>query len=56
VSYIDFPDALRGKYQCHTEADLTRLRATGCDHVFSEVSIGVDRYVSWLALAERAAG
>ena len=49
VSYIDFPDALRGKYQCHTEADLTRLRATGCEHVFSDVAGGVTRYVHWLA-------
>ena len=49
VSYIDFPDALRGKYQCHTEADLTRLRATGCDHVFSSVASGVSGYVAWLA-------
>jgi len=49
LSYIDFPDALRGKYQCHTQADLSRLRATGCDHVFSDVAAGVQRYVDWLA-------
>ncbi|MEX8499383.1 ADP-glyceromanno-heptose 6-epimerase [Leptothrix ochracea] len=49
VSYIDFPDALRGKYQCHTEADLARLRATGCDHVFADVASGVAQYVAWLA-------
>jgi ADP-L-glycero-D-manno-heptose 6-epimerase len=48
VSYIDFPDALRGKYQCHTEADLTRLRATGCDHAFADVATGVAQYVAWL--------
>lgn len=49
VTYIDFPDALRGKYQCHTEADLSRLRATGCDHVFADVATGVQRYIDWLA-------
>lgn len=49
VSYIDFPDALRGKYQCHTEADLARLRATGCDHAFADVATGVAQYVAWLA-------
>ncbi|MDQ5942067.1 MAG: ADP-L-glycero-D-manno-heptose 6-epimerase [Pseudomonadota bacterium] len=49
VSYIDFPDALRGKYQCQTQADLTRLRATGCDHAFSDVAGGVASYVRWLA-------
>lgn len=49
VTYVDFPEALRGKYQCHTEADLTRLRATGCDHAFADVATGVRRYVEWLA-------
>lgn len=50
VEYIPFPDALVGKYQCFTQADLTRLRATGCDHVFADVASGVQRYVGWLAL------
>lgn len=49
VEYIPFPDALVGKYQSFTEADLTRLRSTGCDHVFADVATGVKRYVDWLA-------
>ena len=49
VEYIDFPAALVGKYQSFTQADLTRLRATGCDHVFADVAAGVRDYVSWLA-------
>jgi len=49
VEYIDFPPALVGKYQCHTQADLTRLRASGCRHVFVDVAAGVERYVRWLA-------
>jgi len=48
VEYIDFPDALVGKYQCHTEADPGRLRATGCEHAFVDVATGVRRYVEWL--------
>ncbi len=48
VDYIDFPAALVGKYQCFTEADLARLRATGCDHVFADVQTGVRNYVDWL--------
>ena len=48
LDYIPFPDALRGKYQCYTQADDTRLRATGCDHVFADVAHGVKRYVDWL--------
>ncbi len=49
VEYVDFPAALVGKYQCFTQADLTRLRATGCQHAFADVATGVERYVAWLA-------
>jgi ADP-L-glycero-D-manno-heptose 6-epimerase len=49
VEYIAFPDALVGKYQCFTQADLTRLRAAGCHHAFADVATGVGRYVNWLA-------
>jgi ADP-L-glycero-D-manno-heptose 6-epimerase len=49
VEYIPFPDALRGKYQCYTQADLSALRATGCDHQFMDVQTGVAKYVQWLA-------
>ncbi|MDO8386536.1 MAG: ADP-glyceromanno-heptose 6-epimerase [Polaromonas sp.] len=49
VEYIPFPDALRGKYQCFTQADLTALRATGCDHKFADVQTGVAKYVQWMA-------
>ncbi len=49
VQYIPFPEALAGKYQCHTQADLTQLRATGCDVEFADVATGVRRYVDWLA-------
>ena len=49
VEYIPFPDALVGKYQSFTQADLSRLRATGCQHAFADVATGVDAYVRWLA-------
>ncbi len=48
IRYIDFPNALIGKYQCHTQADLTALRATGCNHVFSSVTDGVTQYMRLL--------
>jgi ADP-L-glycero-D-manno-heptose 6-epimerase len=51
VEYIPFPEALVGKYQCRTEADLGRLRATGCDHAFADVATGVRDYVAWLSTA-----
>lgn len=48
LEYIPFPDALRGKYQCRTEADLTALRSAGCDHCFLDVQTGVRQYMDWL--------
>jgi ADP-L-glycero-D-manno-heptose 6-epimerase len=49
VEYTGFPEALIGKYQCFTEADLSRLRSVGCDHAFADVATGVRRYDEWLA-------
>lgn len=49
IEYIPFPEALVGKYQCHTQADLTSLRASGCDVEFADVATGVRRYAEWLA-------
>lgn len=51
VDYVEFPAALVGKYQCHTQADLGALRATGCDRPFLDVAAGVARYVEWLTAA-----
>jgi ADP-L-glycero-D-manno-heptose 6-epimerase len=48
IEYIPFPDALRGKYQCYTQADLTALRAAGCDHLFADVQTGVASYMAAL--------
>lgn len=49
LEYIPFPDALRGKYQCFTQADLTQLRAAGCDHAFADVQTGVAHYMAELS-------
>ena len=49
IEYVDFPPALVGKYQCHTQADLSALRAAGCDIEFADVATGVKRYIEWLA-------
>jgi len=48
IEYVDFPQALVGKYQCFTEADLGRLRGAGCRHAFADVATGVARYADWL--------
>src|ERR1700712_2663276 len=49
LEYIPFPDALVGKYQSFTQADMTRLRAAGCTHRFADVATGVQAYAGWLA-------
>ncbi|MDQ3058456.1 MAG: ADP-glyceromanno-heptose 6-epimerase [Pseudomonadota bacterium] len=48
IDYIDFPQALVGKYQSYTQADLSALRAAGCQHVFADVQAGVAAYMQWL--------
>ncbi|KAA6118858.1 ADP-glyceromanno-heptose 6-epimerase [Cupriavidus cauae] len=48
IEYIKFPDALRGKYQCFTQSDVSRLRGTGYTAPFYTVEEGVARYCRWL--------
>jgi ADP-L-glycero-D-manno-heptose 6-epimerase len=49
IDYIPFPDALKGKYQSFTEADLSQLRGGGYRDSFATVEEGVADYVKWLA-------
>ena len=53
IDYVDFPPALVGKYQSYTQADLSALRAAGCQHVFADVQTGVASYMKWLATQPR---
>ncbi|MCK0535620.1 MULTISPECIES: ADP-glyceromanno-heptose 6-epimerase [unclassified Anaerobiospirillum] len=48
IEFIPFPDHLKGHYQSFTQADLTRLRAAGCDVEFKTVAQGVAEYMKWL--------
>ncbi|WP_108652494.1 ADP-glyceromanno-heptose 6-epimerase [Dongshaea marina] len=48
IEYIPFPDHLKGRYQCFTEADLTKLRDAGYDQPFNSVAEGVAKYMDWL--------
>jgi ADP-L-glycero-D-manno-heptose 6-epimerase len=45
LRYIPFPDDLKGRYQSHTQADLSQLRAAGYDKPFRDVQTGVADYV-----------
>ncbi|HMN82742.1 MAG TPA: ADP-glyceromanno-heptose 6-epimerase [Burkholderiaceae bacterium] len=49
IEYIPFPDALKGKYQSFTQADIGALRAAGYTRPFRTVQQGVAEYVDWLA-------
>ena len=49
IEYIPFPEALKGKYQSFTQADLSKLRAVGYEDEFATVEQGVASYVKWLA-------
>jgi ADP-L-glycero-D-manno-heptose 6-epimerase len=48
IEYIPFPEALRGKYQAFTQADVTRLRAAGYEAPMQTVEQGTASYVGWL--------
>lgn len=49
IRYIDFPEALRGKYQSYTCADMSALRAAGYQAPFAWVEEGVTRYMRVLS-------
>lgn len=48
IEYIPFPEALKGKYQSFTQADLAKLRKAGYEAPFASVEQGVAQYVQWL--------
>jgi ADP-L-glycero-D-manno-heptose 6-epimerase len=48
IEYVPFPEALQGKYQSFTEADMSRLRAAGSPGQFMNVEQGVAAYVKEL--------
>ena len=48
IEYIAFPDALRGKYQSFTQADIAALRRAGYAQPFLTVEEGVARYCAQL--------
>lgn len=49
IRYVSMPEALNGKYQSFTQAEVSKLRSAGYAKPFLTVGQGVDRYVQWLA-------
>jgi ADP-L-glycero-D-manno-heptose 6-epimerase len=48
LTYIPFPDHLKGAYQSFTEADISALRSAGYKKSFRGVEEGVRNYLDWL--------
>ncbi len=53
IEYVPFPEALKGKYQSYTQADMAALRSAGYSAPFLTVEQGVGRYMQALLDAER---
>jgi ADP-L-glycero-D-manno-heptose 6-epimerase len=50
IEYVPFPEALIGKYQSFTQADMAKMRGAGYGEPFLTVDEGVRDYVvSWLS-------
>ena len=45
VEFFDMPDALKGRYQYFTQAEMGRLRAAGYDQPFTSLEDGVAAYI-----------
>ena len=48
IRYIAFPDALRGKYQSYTQADMKAMRDIGYTEPFLTVEQGTANYVNYM--------
>jgi ADP-L-glycero-D-manno-heptose 6-epimerase len=48
ITYIDFPEHLKGRYQSFTQADMSVLRAAGYTDAFADVATGTKAYLTWL--------
>lgn len=44
LEYVDFPEVLKGKYQCYTKADTTKLLAAGYDGGFTPIEDAIEEY------------
>jgi ADP-L-glycero-D-manno-heptose 6-epimerase len=48
ITYVDMPEAIRGRYQYFTQAKMDRLRQAGYAAPFHSVEDGIAAYVKWL--------
>lgn len=56
IDFIDMPEALRGKYQYFTKADIRKLRATGYERAMTPLTEAVTDYVQNFLVTDRRLG
>ena len=56
IDFIEMPEALRGKYQYFTKADITKLRATGYQRPMTALTESVRDYVQNYLVPEKKLG
>lgn len=56
IEFVDMPEALRGKYQYFTQANIRRLRDSGYDRPVTALSAAVRDYVTGYLLPDRRLG
>lgn len=56
IEYIEMPKHLRPKYQYHTQADISKFRATGYDRSFTALSDAVTKTVTDHLIPDRRLG
>ena len=45
IDMVEMPESIRDRYQYHTQADVTKLRASGYSRSFMTIEEGVDDYI-----------
>lgn len=56
IEFVDMPEALRGKYQYFTQANIRRLRDSGYDRPVTALSAAVRDYVTGYLMPDRRLG
>ncbi len=56
IDFIDMPESIRAKYQYHTQADITRLRAAGYEAPVTPLADAVRDYVQGYLVGDRRLG
>jgi len=56
IDFIEMPEALRGKYQYYTKADISKLRASGYDKPMTPLAESVRDYVQTALVPDKRLG